>query len=355
MRVAAHTRLVSLGAIFVGLVPSIAAGEVLFGAVQVHKGMCEPSAAVAVPEGSVDRTFIVANDEDNTLRAYRPQGGEPLPMAGGNLNTFLGLDPTKDEDNKADFEGAAWLNGKVYWIGSHSRSRKGRLREQRWQFFATRVSTETDKVVVTPSSTKAFNGLLAAIAALEPRLAEKIQLDTERNEALAPDSGGFNIEGLAAGADGRSLLLGLRSPLLDGEAVVIPFENPEAVVEKNEKPSLGLPRRLDLGGRGIRSIEYSAAAKAYFIVAGPAGGGSGTFDLFTLPADALTLPAHAKMPVTPVHGFAAGLQNLRASPPFQPESMIIDATGKKLHIFSDDGDSCNKAAPTFRSVAITLQ
>jgi len=59
--------------------------------------------------------------------------------------------------------------------------------------------------------------------------------------------------------------------------------------------------------------------------------------------------------VTPVHGFAAGLQNLRASPPFQPESMIIDATGKKLHIFSDDGDSCNKAAPTFRSVAITLQ
>jgi hypothetical protein len=344
MRVAAF-----LGVIALGLVPSLAAAaDVQFGAVQVHKGMCEPSGAVAVPEGSVDGTFLIANDEDNTLRAYGPEGGVPSAMTGGNLNKFLGLDPQKDEDEKADFEAATWLNGKVFWIGSHSRSGKGNRREARWQLFATRITHGPGKLAVTPSSAKPFNGLLAAVAALDKRLADKIRLDSKKEVSLAPDAGGFNIEGLAARSDGKSLLIGLRSPLLEGDAVVIPFHNPEAVVEKNTQPDLGSPIRINLGDRGIRSLEYSAAAKAYFIVAGPAAGGGETFDLFKWPDD-------EKQPAaTPVQGFAAGLQKLGASPRFQPEALVVDSTGKRLHLFSDDGDTCDKSAPTFRSVAVTL-
>jgi hypothetical protein len=346
MRIAAH---VVIGVVCLGLTSSVAVGEVQFGPVQLHKGTCEPSGAVALPEGSVDGIFIVASDEDNTLRAYRPTGGDPLPMTGGNLKTFLGLDVEADNDNKADFEAATWLNGKAYWIGSHSRSGKGRLRSQRWQFFATTLSVQAGKPVVTPASAKSFNGLLAAIAALDPRLEKAIRLDVDKDEGLAPDNGGFNIEGLTARADGKSVLLGLRSPLLGGEAVLIPLQDPDAVIAGTQKPHLGSPIKVDLGGRGIRSIEYSAAAGAYFIVAGPAGKGSGTFDLFRWPRD-------EKTPPIPVEGFAAGLQKLDPARPFRLEAMVVDATGKKLHIFSDDDDKlCDKSAPTFRSFAVTIE
>jgi hypothetical protein len=344
MRLAAYT---IVGAVGLGLMPSIAAGEVQFGAVQTHKGMCEASAAIAVPEGRVDGLVIIANDQDNTLRAYRAQGAEPLLMPSGKLNNFLDLDPDDDEDDKADFEGATWLNGKAYWIASHSRSGKGRLRESRRQFFATHVSIQSDLPVVTPTSQKSFGGLLAAISALDLRLDKTIKLGVEKDKKLAPDNGGFNIEGLTARADGKSMLLGLRSPLLDGDALLIPFENPEAVLEKDEQPILRSPIRLGLNGKGIRSIEYSTAAKAYFIVAGPSGGKSGTFDLFRWPGD-------EKSSATPIPGFAAALQKLDTSRPFQPEALVVDSTGKKLRLFSDDGDTCDKAAPTFRSVELTI-
>jgi uncharacterized protein DUF3616 len=334
----------ALSVVIAVLAPSLATADIQLGAVQTHKGMCEPSAAIALPDGSLD-TFVIANDQDNTLRAYRSTGGEPITVAGGNLNEFLGLDPNKDDDDKADFEGATWFDGKVYWIGSHSRSGKGKLREQRWQFFATDVSGSAATPAVEPMTKRAFTDLLPAIAALDDRLKAQIKLKDEEEKHLAPDKGGFNIEGLTARADGEGLLIALRSPLINGEAVLIPLKNPKGVVEENNEPKLGDPIRLHLGGRGIRSIEYSAAAKAYFIVAGPSGDANTTFDLLRWPAD-------EKGPAVPVPGFADALKTLAK---FQPEAMVVDATGKKLRLFSDDGDDCNKGAPTFRSVTVTLE
>src|SRR5215212_9492121 len=181
-----------LGALTFAVGASRAADNVQFAPVQTHKGICEPSGAVGLPEGSVDQTFIVANDQDNTLRAYRPNGSQ-VEMPSGNLNKFLNLDPEEDDDDKADLEAATWLNGKAYWIGSHSRSGKGRLREQRWQFFGTSVSGESDKATLTPTSEKSYGGLLPVIAALDPRLAQKIRLDVTSDKDLSPDNGGFNI------------------------------------------------------------------------------------------------------------------------------------------------------------------
>ena len=327
------------------LSPTTAAGQIQFGPVQTYTGMCEPSGAIAVPDGNIDDLIIIANDEDNILRAYNPQRADPLPLAGADLNKYLGTNPN-DNDQSADFEGATWMNKKAYWIGSHSRSKKGNRRDSRSSFFATTVSGGSDKPVVTTGE-KSFAGLLAAIAALSPRLEETIKLKTKQDAALAPDNGGFNIEGLTVRPDGKSMLIALRTPLINGSAVLIPFENPEAVVEKHAQPMLRAPIPLDLGGRGVRSIEYSAAAKAYFIIAGPAGGASGTFDLYLWPHD--EPPKAAAVP-----GFADALQKLKTSPRFDPEAMVIDSTGKRLRIFSDDGDTCNKAAPAFRSVLVTL-
>jgi len=184
---------------------------------------------------------------------------------------------------------------------------------------------------------------LPALSALDPKLKAKIELDKAMDEGLAPDNKGFNIEGLTARADGKSLLLGLRSPLLGedfNQAVLIPLENPEGVVERKQQPVLRPSILVNLGGRGVRSIEYSEAARAYFILAGPAGNDMGTFELYKWPAE-------ESDPPTPVPGFSAALQK-------QPEALVVDSTGKKIHLFSDDGDSCNIGAPAFRGVLVTL-
>jgi hypothetical protein len=133
-------------------------------------------------------------------------------------------------------------------------------------------------------------------------------------------------------------LIGLRNPLSpNGRAMLVPFENPDAVLVGGEEPKLGEPILLDLsrrseGGRvlerrGVRSIEYAPPADAYFIVAGPAGSG-GSFDLFRWSGRA----GDEAVPL-------AGARDLLASlPEFRPEALIVDATGRRLQILSDDGD-----------------
>ncbi len=174
--------------------PTTAAGQIQFGPVQTYTGMCEPSGAIAVPDGNIDDLIIIANDEDNILRAYNPQRADPLPLAGADLNKYLGTNPN-DNDQSADFEGATWMNKKAYWIGSHSRSKKGNRRDSRSSFFATTVSGGSDKPVVTTGE-KSFAGLLAAIAALSPRLEETIKLKTQARASASPGQWRFQYRRL---------------------------------------------------------------------------------------------------------------------------------------------------------------
>ncbi|HEY5818827.1 MAG TPA: hypothetical protein VIU14_10590 [Mesorhizobium sp.] len=81
----------------------------------------------------------------------------------------------------------------------------------------------------------------------------------EAGSKLAPEApGGLNIEGLSAGAAGE-LLIGFRNPVPEGKAIVVPFENPAAVVE-NESARFGAPILLDLGGRVFEALNGWKAA-----------------------------------------------------------------------------------------------
>ena len=74
---------------------------------------------------------------------------------------------------------------------------------------------------------------------------------------IAPKEGGFNIEGLAT--DGKSLLIGLRSPVANGKAWILRLANPAAIVaDVDEKPQITVKAQVDLGdGRGIRAMTES--------------------------------------------------------------------------------------------------
>ena len=153
--------------------------------------------------------------------------------------------------------------------------------------------------------------------------------------------GGLNIEGLAVTADGK-LLIGLRNPLPQQRALIIPLDNPGDVIT-GQPARFGEPFELDLGKRGIRSVERIGTG--YLIVAGPTGD-QGSFALFRWSGRRDDMP-------TLVAGI--DLKDLR------PEALFAIG-GNRVQLLSDDGGfviggiACKKlpaASQTFRSLTIT--
>lgn len=310
--------------------PGLQPGQIL-----TYRGICEPSGAVAIPRGSFAEAFAVANDEDNILRAYRAGGGDPLPRADappiGDMNRFLGLDP-KDEDDRADLEGAAWLEDRIFWLGSHSRSNPGRMRRARHQLFVTmpRGAPASPDFALVPEGTSV--SLLSALR--EAGLGGAIGGDG-RDEELSPNRRGLNLEGLAAGADGTSLILGLRGPLRDGRATLLRIENPFQAIA-GTPVRLGEPILLNLHGRGVRSMDYVESRGRYLIVAGPptdADPGYTDGPRFRLYA----WSGRAQDDVVALSETDAEMRRL-AEMRFTPEAMIVEASGDRIQLLSDDGD-----------------
>jgi hypothetical protein len=195
-----------------------------------------------------------------------------------------------------------------------------------------------------------------ALRASSPVLAAAIG-DAGGHPELAPEKQGLNIEGLAAGSDGRSVLIGLRNPLDgNGRALVVPIENPAEVVESaSTEPRLGEPIPIDLRRRGIRSMEWIPARRAYLVVAGPTGN-DGEFDLYLW-------SGRREDPPEVVRGAA---EILRGVDRFHPEAVVVDAEGRRALIIGDDGDfplrgdgrECKKldaGERAFRAVLLILE
>lgn len=83
--------------------------------------------------------------------------------------------------------------------------------------------------------------------------------------------GGLNIEGIAWDPNYGRLLLGLRSPLIGNQAVLIPlmFRDPRGAFAR-ENLKIGDPRviLLPLEGHGIRDITYDTRIKNFLIISG---------------------------------------------------------------------------------------
>jgi hypothetical protein len=85
--------------------------------------------------------------------------------------------------------------------------------------------------------------------------------------------GGVNIEGLAWDTRRGRLLLGLRSPIVDGHALLVPLRlrDPRGAFSADNLEVDGSKAvRLPLGGLGIRSIEYDGRANVFRIISGAA-------------------------------------------------------------------------------------
>jgi hypothetical protein len=342
-------------------VPRISAA----GDVRIHQGMCEPSAAVGLAE-SGRRVLLAASDEDNILRAYFADGSGTPPLTGGDVGARL--NPT-DMDKGVDIEAAAQVGNRIYWIASHGRDKDGDPRPERRRFFAIEANQTTNGIALTMLPGRVDVDLISALRRLgDPTLNAAIgqpHQDTETISNLAPEDGGLNIEGLARGREDEALFIGLRNPRHDNRALVVPFRNPAAALE-GQAPDLGRPIPLNLGGRGVRSIEYIERNSSYLIVAGPHDTGAD----FTLYSWSGRDGADAEE----VEGAAAVIERLgaqqdsdpgRAPFRFGPEAMIVGSDGRTVQLLSDDGDRrvdgrrCQAKATqpsrrSFRSITLDL-
>jgi hypothetical protein len=291
------------------------------GAVTTYRGICNASAGIDLGSGF----FIVADDDINTLVIYQYE--KPAYVDKVDLGDYLRSDDGKTKE--ADLEGAARIGDRIYWIASHGRNGDGEVRPTRHRLFATRIVASGANPTVRPLDAKPYSGLLEALA---PN--QRFEELTSASKIAPEASGGLNIEGLADTQD-RGLLIGFRNPLSkgNGEALVLKLKNPAAVVEQGASPVFDDLIRLDLGHRGIRSMERIGAE--YFIVAGP-------YDNGTLGAPSSRFAIY-KWSGTP--GVAPEHWKDIAPPDFHAEGLFEIAGAKQLYLLSDDGDlqaSCKK-------------
>lgn len=111
-----------------------------------------------------------------------------------------------------------------------------------------------------------------AISGLKSFLVENVAELREEGDRKGKD-GGLNIEGLAWDAQHKRLLLGLRSPVVDGHSLLVPLKlrDPRGAFSvENLEVEGSKAIRLSLGGIGIRGIEYDRRAKVFRIISGAA-------------------------------------------------------------------------------------
>ncbi len=290
----------------------------------VYRGICEASAAALLDA----KHFVVADDNQNVLHVYA-FGTAAAVSLGLDLVDYLGTGVGNDGlRKKADLEAAARVGDRIYWMGSHSRDSKGNPEASRQRFFATPV-TGGDRPQLAMPSVPPYRDLFKDLA-VDARLTAIA--DAAARKVGPEQVGGLNIEGLAATPDGR-LLIGFRNPLIDRNAIVLPIDNPDDMVAGRSKARFGEPMLLDLGNRGIRSIDR--ADDGHLIVAGPwgqvpAGSAGSDFALFAW---------SGKPGDRPRRWTNAPIGTLG------PEALVPIPGTTSVRLISDDGDRC-KAANT---------
>jgi hypothetical protein len=268
----------------------------------VFEGACDASGAVPIDA----RHFAVADDEDNVLRVFDAiDGGRSVHQT--NLSKQLQLAKKRAE---SDIEAATSLGGHAFWLSSHGRTAKGEEDPNRSLVITTDLPSLDEKVEVQG---QVYRDLLHDLE-VDPRLR---RYGFEQAAALAPKApGGLNIEGLTATPEG-TLLIGFRSPVPAGKALLLPVLRPQAFYTAGS-PSFGEPIELDLGGLGVRSLSWWHGS--YLIAAGSSAEGG--------PSRLYRWQGPGTAPRVAAESILAGLN---------PEAFFTDESNDQILLLSDDG------------------
>ncbi|UVH60159.1 Ig-like domain-containing protein [Variovorax paradoxus] len=239
------------------------------------EGSSDASTAFALPDGFM----LVADDEANVLRVYPRAGGAAVKewsyeLEGPKLGKEL------------DLEAGTRIGDTLYLTGSNSNKKDGSDAPDRSHLFAVKVTGT--------GATTAFT-YVGQFSALEAQLvawdvanghglgANYLGFALSAGAGIVPERvDGFSIEGMTSAPGDSALWLGFRAPQTGtstrAKALIVPVQNYAALVAGTAtQATFGAPIELELGGRGIRSIDKGTDGN-YLIVAGPAGAASADVD-----------------------------------------------------------------------------
>ncbi len=273
-------------------------------------GIYEPSAVQQLPDG---RFLVVEDEESNPLSLLTISAAgrvDSHPLKPGWFQMF------SDFWTLDDLEGLALdLAGNLYAITSHSRDADGDGKASREKLVRFRI--DGDKV----EQSTVVDGLKRALTAAHPVLAAAAKVKDVKQD------GGLNIEALEISPDAKRLLIGFRSPLQDGHAIIASVENVSAVFDDEAKPKIA-PRLdlLNLDGNGLRGMAWVPALAGYLLIGGPTSAAEGPFSLWFWSGEAGAAARRVTLP---------GLENLAKAEGICPA--VIDGL-ERIVIVSDDGD-----------------
>ncbi|HEY7545671.1 MAG TPA: DUF3616 domain-containing protein [Blastocatellia bacterium] len=218
---------------------------------QIRGGLFEASGVIQVPDSSAV-LFVTDSREKQVLYAEFDQSGnqvtDPKPIS-------LGTTASGVEVAVKDAEAITYGGGFFYMIGGQSDPTFGEKNALVRFVFDQASQSVRDAEIIT--DLRSF--LLANVPELQ-------------GEGEKPGTeGGLNVEGIAWDPLHERLLLGLRSPIPNGQAMIIPlkFRDPRGGFTK-ENLTLAEPRviKVNLEGFGIRDIHFDAHLNSFLIVSG---------------------------------------------------------------------------------------
>ncbi|WP_407572430.1 beta strand repeat-containing protein [Deinococcus altitudinis] len=300
-------------------------------------GISNASSAIAIDSD----TMVVADDEYNALKVYsRSQSG--LPFSSFDFSSNLSL--TDAANPELDLEASTRVGNRLYWLASHSNSKNGKIRPNRYRLFATDLSGAG--TASTLSFAGSYGNLRSDLLAWDSGNghglgANYLGLTASTADGVAPEAAGgvgFNIEGLSmAPGSSTTAFLGFRAPTEPtgsrSKALIVPVINFTSLVTGAAQATFGAPILLDLGGRGIRELKCNDTS--CLILAGPATDGK-NFALYTWsgnPADPAQLRNDLSALATESDGSLESIVEVPTA------SLTTAADGASIPLLSDNGDT----------------
>lgn len=181
-----------------------------------------------------------------------------------------------------DLEGIARVSSKQFFIiGSHENASRGAYPAREKLLLLTR---DGDDIVKAALRKDLFDQLTSHY----PELADIVSGSKKGNRRA------LNIEALAFDRKRQQLLIGLRTPLLHDNAIIVSMTNAIDYVEGAEPEFANTLHIADLDKGGIRAMAYDDLSDSLLIVSKRESGGKNRSTLWRLPATLSTAPARYK-------------------------------------------------------------
>ena len=216
--------------------------------INMFNGVYEPSAVQQLPDGKL----LIAEDEPNHAFSIISIDKTGRFIEDEALDTRV---ITGFKRRLSDLEALARDDeGFIYALTSHSRTRKGNRSPDREHLMRFKIQ---DGNVLGLTSYDNLTQVLETDHKLHDLIRERTKAEVSFEE--------INIEGMAFDPVKKRLVLGFRDPEFNNMALVAFISNPKDVFERNAQPEFDEVAVLDIGGGGIRSLNYDPVLKNYVI------------------------------------------------------------------------------------------